>query len=73
MSPVRRLPSICTVTSALFHEAKTASVAAKNEMRPPSAFDDAFARRAIAPLMPAPAKFAKYALASEPSHEDEAA
>jgi hypothetical protein len=45
--------------SALFHEAKTARVDVKNEMRPPSAFDELFARRAIAPLMPAPAKFAK--------------
>ena len=34
---------------------------------PPSAFEEAFARRAIAPLMPAPAKLAKYASAGEPS------
>ena len=59
MSPLRRSASICTVMSALLHEAKTARVAVRNEMRPPSAFDDMFARRAIAPLMPAPAKFAK--------------
>jgi hypothetical protein len=47
------------VIAALFHRANTATVAAKNESLPPAAFEDALARRAIAPLMPAPAKLAK--------------
>src|ERR671930_422707 len=65
--PLRRAPSMSTVTPALFHDANTAMVAAKNEMRPPSAFDERLARRAIAPLMPAPPKFAKYGSACEPA------
>jgi hypothetical protein len=47
------------VTAALFQRANTANVAQRNDSRPPSAFDEVFARRAIAPLIPAPAKFAK--------------
>jgi hypothetical protein len=55
------------VMCALFQRAKTARVAQKKEIRPPAAFDETFARRAIAPLIPAPAKFAKYASDSVPS------
>src|SRR4051812_38339109 len=59
--------STSAVTAALFHPAKTAIVAARNDKRPPAAFELALARRAIAPLIPAPAKFAKYASPSVPS------
>jgi hypothetical protein len=68
MSPVRRVSSTSAVTGALFQLTKTATVAAKNDRRPPAAFEVVLARRAIAPLIPAPAKFAKYASADLPSH-----
>jgi hypothetical protein len=38
-----------------------------NDSRPPIAFEVAFARRAIAPLIPAPPKFEKKASAGDPS------
>ena len=57
--PSRRWPSTSIVISELRHRRKTATVATMNETRPPSSFEDSFARRAIAPLIPAPPKFAK--------------
>jgi hypothetical protein len=53
-----------TVISLGGQRLNTASVAQKKEIFPPSALLVRFARAAIPPLMPAPAKFAKCARAS---------
>ncbi len=66
--PSRRSSPTVTVTTPLFQRAKTATVAHMKESRPPAAFEVAFARRAIAPLIPAPPKFANHDSACDPSH-----
>ena len=55
------------VTAALFQPKNTAIVALKKERRPPRTFEESLARRAMAPLIPAPAKFANHASRGEPS------
>ena len=59
--PRRVSPPTTASALALFQRANTLTVETMNATFPPSAFEDAFASRAIAPLMPAPAKLANQA------------
>ena len=66
--PRRVSPSTETWTSVLLQRAKTANVAQRYEIFPPSAFVVSFARCAMAPLIPALATFANQVCPSPPDH-----
>ncbi len=67
MRPECSSPSTRTVIWLGVQRMNTLVVAQKKETRPPSAFEDVSARRAIAPLIPAPPKFANHDSLSVPS------